>query len=88
MTTPWLTDAELIDATHRRQPCAQARALAGMGVPFLRRPDGTLLVSRQALEAALSGATAGTSTHPPTSRWAHNAADAPASNGIRWSNRA
>lgn len=88
MTTPWLTDAELIDATHRRQPCAQARALAGMGVPFLRRPDGTLLVSRQALEAALSGAPAVTSTHPPTSRWAHNAADAPASNGIRWSTRA
>ena len=63
MTTPWLTDAELIDATHRRQPCAQARALAGMGVPFLRRPDGTLLVSRQALEAALSGAPAATTTH-------------------------
>lgn len=88
MTTPWLTDAELIDATHRRQPCAQARALAGMGVPFLRRPDGTLLVSRQALESALSGAPAATSTHPPTNRWAHNAADAPASNGIRWSTRA
>lgn len=53
--TNWLTDAELVDATHRRQPSAQARALQRMGVRFLRRPDGTLLVGRQALEQALSG---------------------------------
>lgn len=69
MTFPWLSDAELQDATHRRQPCAQARALQALGVPFKRRPDGTLLVARSALERALSGATM---------------TAAPASNGLTW----
>lgn len=51
----WLSDAELVEATHRRQYTAQGRALTRMGVPFQRRPDGSLLVSRTAMEAALSG---------------------------------
>lgn len=67
----WLTDAELIDATRRRQPTAQARALQRMGVRFLRRPDGTLLVGRQALEQALCGAPATMGSHT-------------ASNGLKW----
>lgn len=59
----WLTDRELVEATHRRQPSAQARALQRMGVHFIRRPDGTLLVGRQAIERALSGvATMGSQT--------------------------
>lgn len=72
---PWLSDDELREATCRRQPSAQARALQRMGVRFLRRPDGTLLVGRQAIEKALSGepATMGTST---------------ASNGLKWRKRA
>jgi hypothetical protein len=53
--SPFLSDAELQDVTHRRQPCAQARALDRIGVPFKRRPDGTLLVGRTALDRALSG---------------------------------
>ena len=52
--TPWLTDAELVDATHRHQPHAQARALSRMGVPYRKRPDGTLLVGRDALVRAIS----------------------------------
>lgn len=65
---PWLSDAELADATRRRQPSAQARVLAGWGVPYRKRPDGTLLVGRAALEAALAGSSR------PTQ----------ASNGINW----
>lgn len=53
--SPFLSDADLIDATHRIQPSAQARALARIGVPFRRRPDGTLLVSRAALDDVLRG---------------------------------
>ena len=66
--TSWLSDRELADATHRKQPSAQARVLTGWGVPFRRRPDGTLLVGRAAMEAALAG-----SSRP-----------AQASNGIQW----
>lgn len=55
--TLWLSDAELADATHRKQPARQAKVLEAMRVPFLRRPDGTLLVGRAAIEAALSGGT-------------------------------
>lgn len=72
MTTPWLTDAELVDATHRRQPHAQARALSRMGVPYRKRPDGTLLVGRDALIAAIS-----TTATPRT-----------AANGLNWSKTA
>lgn len=70
--TGWLSDAELADATHRKQPSAQARVLTGWGVPYRRRPDGTLLVGRAALDAALAGA-----SRP-----------AQASNGIKWSRHA
>lgn len=74
MTAPWLSDAELVDATHRARPSAQARALDRIGVHYVRRPDGSLLVSRDALEAVLrGGAIVGTQT--------------PA-NGLKWSKRA
>lgn len=75
MTTPWLTDNELIDATHRRQFTAQARALQRMGVPFVRRPDGSLLVSREALDAVLCRGTVLSFVQAPT-------------NGLNWSKRA
>lgn len=67
--TPWLTDDEVADATRRRQPFRQAQVLTQMGVPFQRRPDGTLLVGRAAIEAALAG----------------QRRPAPASNGLNWS---
>lgn len=52
----WLSDAELADATGRRQFAAQARVLTGWGVPYRRRPDGSLLVSRSAFDATMQGA--------------------------------
>lgn len=70
---PWLTDAELIEATHRKRPAGQASAFQALGVPFKRRPDGTLLVGREAVTRALSGAAA------PDTR---------ASNGLNWSKSA
>lgn len=71
----FLTDAEVVDVTRRRQPCAQARTLDRMGVPYKRRADGTLLVGRSALEAALSGTPA-------------TMVGVPASNGLIWRNSA
>lgn len=70
--TAWLTDAEVVDVTHRRQYRAQGKALERMGVPFKRRPDGSLLVGRAALERALGGV----------------ASEEPASNGLTFSKAA
>jgi hypothetical protein len=53
----WLSDAEVADATRRRQPAAQMRVLDSWGVPYRRRPDGTLQVGRAAMETALLGST-------------------------------
>ncbi len=72
--TPWLTDEEVADATRRRRPSRQAEVLRQIGVPFQRRPDGTLLVGRAAIEVALSGVQA---ARPDTS-----------SNGLNWSRHA
>lgn len=70
----WLSDAELIGATHRKQPAAQARVLTDWRVPHQRRPDGTVLVSRQAMEEALTSG--GTMRRKP------------AANGLNWSKSA
>lgn len=74
MAETWLTDEEVEDATRRRQPAAQARVLKTWNVPFERRADGTLFVTRKAIEAARSGSTIGERK--------------PASNGLLWSKRA
>ena len=55
---PWLTASELQSATSKKQPSAQARVLRALGIPFKRRPDGKLLVGREAVSAALAGTTA------------------------------
>ena len=52
--TSWLSDSEVKDVTHRRQPAAQARVLQSWGVTFRRRPDGTLLVSREEATSRLA----------------------------------
>jgi hypothetical protein len=70
----WLSDDELRDATHRRKFSAQATALQRMGVPFVRRPDGSLLVSRQALEDVLRRGSAIVRPQAPA-------------NGLNWSKR-
>lgn len=77
MTPTWLSDDELADATRRRQPAAQARVLTRWGVPFRRRPDGTLLVVRTGFEGAVMGAVS------PAAAARDSAAGS--SKGIRWS---
>ncbi len=72
----WLSDAELRDATRRQRPTAQAKLLRDWGVPHERRADGTLLVSRAALDAKLCHADA------------EKPARESASNGLNWSVRA
>lgn len=64
----WLSDDELRRLTHRERYTAQARVLDSWGVPYRRRPDGTLLVGRAALDAALTG----------------QSRPSQASNGIQW----
>ena len=77
MTTPLhLTDDELQSLTHLRRPSAQARALQAMGVPYRKRPDGTLLVGRSAADRAL----AGPAPAAPTQQQAVN--------GLRWTRAA
>jgi hypothetical protein len=42
----FLSKDELAALTGRKRPTAQARALAGMGIPYRRRPDGSPVVLR------------------------------------------
>jgi len=54
LTTIILTPGDLEQLTRRDRPIAQARILRLLGIPFAVHPvDGTLLVSRSAVEAAL-----------------------------------
>jgi hypothetical protein len=39
-----LSAHDLVELTHRTKPAWQARALIQMGIPFRKRPDGTLVV--------------------------------------------
>lgn len=53
LTSIVLTPVDLEQITHRDRPTAQARILRCLGIPFAVHPvDGTLLVSRAAVEAA------------------------------------
>lgn len=70
---PILSDDELKEITGLKQPAAQARVLGGWRVPFQRRPDGTLAVSRAAFDAAMAGSSIAGKT---------------ASNGLNWSKSA
>jgi hypothetical protein len=70
MSSLWLTDAEVREATRRKYPAVQARVLDEWRVPYQRRPDGTLQVGRAAMEASMSGATMRSK---------------PATNGLNWS---
>lgn len=70
MSSIWLSDAEVADATRRKYPKCQAKVLDEWRVPYQRRPDGTLQVGRAAMESAMSG---GTMPRKP------------AANGLNWS---
>ncbi|NMF99549.1 DUF4224 domain-containing protein [Aromatoleum toluolicum] len=53
----FLNAQEVRDLTGRQRVTAQAKALDSMGIPYRRRPDGTLAVLRTAVEAILGGDT-------------------------------
>lgn len=40
----FLTETELEQLTNRQRPSAQARVLVHLGIPYLERPDGSLVV--------------------------------------------
>lgn len=46
----FLTTQELAELTHRSKGAWQAKALEQMGIPFRRRPDGSVVVLRADLE--------------------------------------
>lgn len=50
------TPAELYEITHRIRPSAQARMLRAMGIAFIPRCDGTVVVLRSHVEHLLGGA--------------------------------
>lgn len=50
-----LSAQELIEVTARERPCAQARELDHLGIPYRRRRDGSLLVLRSDVEGGFSG---------------------------------
>lgn len=51
-----LTKDELAELTGRKRSPAQARALRAMGIDHFTRPDGTVAVLREALQAPLASA--------------------------------
>lgn len=54
--SPFLSQAEIDEACHPlKQPAAQVRHLAALGIPVKRKPGGQALVLRQHLDAALAG---------------------------------
>ena len=53
-----LSRAEIEEITHLERYSAQARVLEKLGVHFERRPDGSLLVGRDAMRRAMGGHTA------------------------------
>lgn len=46
-----LTRAELSELTGKVRACAQARVLEAIGVPYVRRPDGTIVVFKEHIHA-------------------------------------
>lgn len=47
-----LNDLELHELTGKQRQSAQARALDKMRIPYKRRPDGSVVVFREALHAS------------------------------------
>lgn len=70
MAAVWLSDEELQELTKRERAAAQARVLDDLQVPYKRRPDGSLVVGRLAVENALAGIPSGK--------------PAPEANGLNW----
>jgi len=60
----FLTEDELRHITGKRRHCAQIRALAGMGIGYIVRPDGRPIVTRRALDVSVSGSRMETTDEP------------------------
>lgn len=50
-----LSAQELVEVTARERPCAQARELEHLGIPYRRRRDGSLVVMRSHVEGESDG---------------------------------
>lgn len=68
----FLTRDQLVDLTHYRQRARQEAALRAMGVPHLRRPDGSLAVASALFDGSRQPATI--SPPPPRVRDRHGKA--------------
>ncbi|MVW72174.1 DUF4224 domain-containing protein [Bordetella sp. 15P40C-2] len=63
-----LTAEEIAEVTRKVRGRPQCEVLRQMGIPFVIRPDGTPVVLRAAMEAALGYATKETGTASPKLR--------------------
>jgi hypothetical protein len=59
-----LTSDELVELTGRRRSDAQARTLDHMGIPYSKRPNGSIAVLRVVAERALGGTMTATPREP------------------------
>lgn len=65
MSEIFLTVDQLVELTGRRRSTAQKNALQMMGVDFLIRPDGSLVVSRRNVEELLGAQPEKVNKKPP-----------------------
>ncbi|MFE0843177.1 DUF4224 domain-containing protein [Achromobacter insolitus] len=63
-----LTHEELVELTGKARKSGQIEALRFLSIPFKIRPDGTPVVLRAAMEAALGHATKNQGPTPPRVR--------------------
>jgi hypothetical protein len=63
-----LSQKELIELTGKARKAGQIEALKFLAIPFKIRPDGTPVVLRAAMEAALGHATKNQGPTPPRVR--------------------
>jgi hypothetical protein len=55
MQSMFLSPDEMVVLTGRRQRTAQARVLYAMGIRYVLRPDGVVVVSREHVETVMRG---------------------------------
>lgn len=67
-----LSELDVRELTGKTRPSAQVRALQVMGIPYVRRPDGSLAVHRANVDAALGAVAQSVAKAPRTTEpnWA------------------
>ena len=68
-----LSRDELAELTGKATPSAQSKVLDAIRVPYLRRPDGSIIVSRIVVETVLGAQAAQQRTGRPQIRPRHEA---------------